>query len=185
MSFCVEAGTGDQVFYLGAPYTVFSVTPEYAVNTGNLITNAAKWVYYQAVNNTHALAGYTGDVISNSEVQEAIWLGVLHPNSKGAIYYAGQYYEGLGEPADAVATAWYNQAVAATTDTSWSGYAQAMAEASTIGILNPYNCAGHAQSQLFQVYQNPEPASLLVWSGLAAGCWFVGLRRRKQKAVAA
>ena len=58
-TFCVEADGGEEVFYPGATYQVWSTDLHTTSATGNYVTDAAKWLYYQSLHDPiNSLPGY-------------------------------------------------------------------------------------------------------------------------------
>jgi hypothetical protein len=161
-TFCVESGKGgDETLYLDTVYKVASTNPHVAEATGNYVTDAAKWLYYQSLHSPSLLAGYTGDLSSESCLQEAIWHGVwLH----GTTTPLKTSFHGL-------AVTWFDAAVAATAGEQW-------ADADLVQVLNPaslkYRGKGdQVQSVLYEIrgdspLSNPEPSTLILLGAAAA-----------------
>lgn len=145
-TFCVEAGAYAEFVHLdNRKYDIYSTSTNNAVSTGNLVTDAAKWVYYAF--GRGLLTGWDPD--KGEEVQEAIW----------SLVEGG----GAGGPNLVTATGdaltWRNQALAAVAT------ADGKAAASRIRIINPIDRDGnpHRQSMLYEV---PEPGTFLIWACL-------------------
>jgi hypothetical protein len=166
-TFCVEADGGTEYFVPGTTYNVLNTSPNTATGTGNIVTNAAKWLYYMYGTNWAAIDDGSGNVYNDTtqdriDLQRAIWHGVTLSDSTI-----------LTTPMDAIALGWYNTALAAVTSGADISYLSA------IRVLNPgyYNYPTEAQSVLYAI---PEPLSIIAWSllGLSVGLtyWF---RRRK------
>jgi hypothetical protein len=158
-TFCVEAGPGTaESIQIGSTYKVWSTDLHLVSYTGDYVTDAAKWLYYQSLHDPGLLVGYVpGSIVSDSYLQEAIWHGVLTPSNLP-----------LNTPYGAAAITWYNAAAAATAGGKW-------ADANLVRVLNPAGLYYHgygpqAQSQLYEVdmLPVPEPAALLL---LAAGAF--------------
>lgn len=152
-TFCVEAGHGSsEDITLGVTYEVMSTDLHIASDTGDYVTDAAKWLYYQSLHNSSALAGYVpGNIVSDSYLQEAIWHGVPKSNNPP-----------LDTPFAGVAVTWFNAAAFATAGGSW-------ANANQVRGLNPARstCKGTqpGQSQLYEVSSTtsvPEPSTFVL-----------------------
>ena len=167
-TFCVEADGGEENFSPGATYKVWSTDLHTTAATGNYVTDAAKWLYYVSLHDTSQLDGYTGDLASDSYLQEAIWHGVWLSGTTTPLNMA------FDEPA----VTWFNKAVTETEGGKW-------AEADLVRVIDPadlgYTGTGtQAQSQLYEVdlYPVPEPSSLIVLSLGVLG--LVGYARRRR-----
>ena len=159
-TFCVEAGQSDEDFNPGQTYQVLSTNLNVASDTGNYVTDAAKWLYYQSLHDPSLLVGYIpGDINSDSELQEAIWHGVLAGGVSGSP---------LDTNYDATAQTWFNAAAAATVGGAW-------ADANLVRVINPaaldYSGGPQAQSQLYETVPYPDPVpepSTIVLLGIIA-----------------
>ncbi len=190
-TFCIEAGNPaeSESLVLGKTYKVLSTTSSSATATGNIVTDAAKWLYWQYGVNQEAITGtytyttywwgkkttttttytYSDSYKDRTSLQEAIWHGVQ--NSEG---------ESLGTSMSDAARAWYSTAVAAVAADPDAWFLDC------VFVLNPgtssSRCGSSSQAQSV-LYANtssvPEPATMVVWSllGLAA-LLFSRLRRR-------
>jgi hypothetical protein len=152
-TFCVEAGNGKEVISLGSTYKVWSVDLNVASNTGNFVTDAAKWLYFQSLHNPSLLEGYTpGNLTSDSFLQEAIWHGVWLKNTHTPL---NTHFTGS-------AVTWFNAAVDAVT-AGW-------ADANLVWVMNPVNLkykgrGSQAQSLLYEttiIQDVPEPSTLVL-----------------------
>ncbi|MGO9109872.1 MAG: hypothetical protein ACLP9L_11620 [Thermoguttaceae bacterium] len=182
-TFCIEAGNADEVFSPGASYildTTTGVQSNPATMTGNIVTDQAKWVYYQAITNPGKLTGYNALLTSNftvaeSALQLAIWHGEL-AHGTGGLGSLGTPWDPSAplngtqlQQEEYYANLWFNQA-----PTTW-------AYDSCVGVINPETGIDgnrSVQSQLYIACIVPEPVSLIVWSVLGAGAAGMALRRR-------
>ena len=119
-TFCVEADGGEEDFYPGTTYQVWSTDLHVAAATGNYVTDAAKWLYYQSLHDSDALPSYVpDDISSDSYLQEAIWHGVLLSGTNTP----------LNMPYEGPAVTWYELAAAAV--------AAGWADADLVRVVNP------------------------------------------------
>jgi hypothetical protein len=167
-TYCVEAGDYSEAMDFEVNYAVESIGLHTANNTRNYITNAAKWLYYQANHKPSSLANYSDTMPNKYLLQEAIWHAILGGGISGS---------SLDKAFETTAQTWFNAAVTATGET-WNGN-QMTSEgsnsdcANSVYVLNIVTSSGTAvQSVLFEI---PEPGAFLVWGGLAAASWF-GMR---------
>ena len=168
-TFCVEAGAGSaESIQMGTTYKVWSTDLHVASDTGNYVTDAAKWLYFQSLHDPSLLAGYVpGSIASDSYLQEAIWHGVLASNNHP-----------LNTPFSGNAVTWFNAAAAATAGGTW-------ADADLVRVLNPassyyFGYGAQAQSQLYETCPIPvsEPSTCVLLALSSFGL-FICLRRRK------
>jgi hypothetical protein len=167
-TFCVEADDHDELFTPDAQYVVNNISPTTATASGNYVTDEAKWLYYESLHDPSQLPGYVpGNSSSDTELQEAIWAGVLGGGSSG---------KQLSDPSNSsptpldpiIAGGWYADAVTAVTkypDGPW---------VTSVWVLNPDTSTNpedspQVQSMLYEVV--PEPATMIVWSLLGAASW--------------
>jgi hypothetical protein len=166
-TFCLEADGADELFWPyswrsqehPAIYEVENTRLNTATDTGNVVTDVAKWLYYQSLHDPSQLVGYVGydltksaaeRLASDSSLQLGIWNGVLHNGSPLSI---GAYQS------DSNAKLWYDAAVAAV--------AAGWGDANKVRVLNPVdrNTREPAQSLLYETvgYDGnpvPEPGML-------------------------
>jgi hypothetical protein len=92
-TFCVEADGDDggaEYFSLGTMYKVWNVDLHTATGTGNYVTDAAKWLYYQSLHDPDQLENYTADLAHDVLLQRAIWHGIWLQGDDNASQYAIQ-----------------------------------------------------------------------------------------------
>lgn len=184
-TFCVEADGSAEYINFGTNYLVESTSEYVASATDNVVTNAAKYLYYAYGHDllTSLLPTYSDTGAHNADVQKAIWSltvkadDTADPDDYSIAYNTGGYWLSFSLSADA--STLRSAAIAAVTG---ANSAANLALASQIRILNPVsvdangNVVAHNQSMLYEV---PEPLSFAVWGGLIA---VVGLRRRRRLA---
>jgi hypothetical protein len=182
-TFCVEAGNHVEYFVPGTQYT-FRITSGNATASGNLLTEKAKWLYYESLHNpgdlTYHGAAYTPtSQADNDALQEAIWHAVENP--------AGVPLQDVTD--DDQAMVYYNEALSAVgLSSAEGGSGELLGAWDDVEMINPYPApagyteTGEAQTMLFEdtAYENPvpEPVSLIVWSVLGAA-GMVAIRRRR------
>ena len=180
-TYCVEADGGDETFGPNNPYFVESIYENSCVASKNYVSDAAKWLYYEAPRG--GLAGWSLTQPTEEELQEAIWHDTWRVATSAEIsnnnvvkrqYLSERYglqtyvrlFTGGGDPADATALQWANLAdnscpyVPGLGDTDFAG--------DDVIVINPQDASGPAQSMLGEV---PEPATIIVWSLLGAASW--------------
>jgi hypothetical protein len=173
----------------GTAYTVKSIAANVATATGNVVTEAGKYLYYAAGHGL--LSNYNPlSASDNAQLQDAIWSLVIkgdspnyNPSDVNPSNYAyGNVYTYLSSPnvvAPAAGTAgdYRNFAVGAIAN------AEALAFADRIFVLNPAQTltGPEAQSMVFEV---PEPASIAVWSVLAGGAAGLSVVKRRRHKIA-
>lgn len=179
-TFCVEADGAMETFSPGTRYNVLGTDLHVATATGNYVTDAAKWLYYQSLHNPSALAGYVpGTLASDTLLQEAIWHGVVKISGGGSLLGSDyNLYTG------SLAETWFGAAAQATTGLA-SGWTVSdlvighqWADADMVWVINP-GASASSQSQSM-LYETPEPATLVVWSVLGVGGW-LGIRMRRRR----
>jgi hypothetical protein len=151
LTFCVEPAPFVEYFQPGVTYTVYSMDPRVASLTGNTISEAGKWLYYQfrAGATLDLGGGTTLDLSSASNggiVQDVIWAETSHNGSALRTFSADSDQGRLQTYVE-------NHFV--------------VAEADCVAVFNPgpgpAGYQGDAQSMLCLV---PEPTTFLVWAGL-------------------
>jgi hypothetical protein len=192
-AYCVESGTPPTTEYINFTpnnnplsnsyaYKVGSITANIASATGNIVTGAAKFLYYAAGHGFSIGTTYNPNSASdNAELQEAIWSLVIAGNSPNynpndvnpANYTPGNLYTYLGGVSGKAAN--YR---------NWAIGNLNLNLASRINVLNPVTL--NAQGQVIanhqsMLYEVPEPASLVVWSVLAGSAAGLTVARRKRR----
>jgi hypothetical protein len=192
-TFCVESGTQSTTenITFNTDYRVASVSQYVAAATGNVVTDAARFLYYAYGHDMLGtallpFAGYTGTAAQNADLQEVIWSLIVRGDrtSLGVNDYSTAYpvngndYWLATGTLSALQTTLRNAAIAAVTTAADA--AANVAIAGRIMIVNPDNTFpgdnAQAQSMLFEV---PEPATIAVWSIL--GLLGIGASRRFAK----
>ena len=173
-TFCVEADGGDENIVLGSTYTVSSLDPHVAKDTGNNVTDEAKWLYWQY---GHGLLPESfanlpvGTTWTVNDLQMAIWHGVW---TKGGVRLDMYLADGKTSAYGPAAADLYELADAAFADTDPVRLAQAQAEADCVYVLNPASGGVNGTQAQSMLYAVPEPATILVWSLLGAS--WLGIR---------
>jgi hypothetical protein len=190
-TFCVELSESISLTNLNSPtYDVVKVSAadglfgDTVTASGNIVTEEARWLYYQSLHNPGLLSGYSaGSGADNTALQDAIWHAVQNPiNTSIFPSISGD------------ALTWWT---AANTVVTGSPLTRPWLN---VQVLNPgkYKRIGgvvqtdingdpiiEAQYQSM-LYENslgevtPEPASLIVWSVLSAGVAGMALIRRRR-----
>ncbi len=199
-AYCVESGGDLTTEYINFTpnndrtatnyaYKVGSISANIASATNNVVTGAAKYLYYAAAHGL--LNGHTNDATSNARLQDAIWSLVIRGTVGGPVNSIpnNNFAEVLKVAAgneDIVGTAanFRKQAV----DFFNNNNLAALAAANRIYVVNPVtlnangDVVANHQSMVFEV---PEPASLVVWSVLAGSAAGLTVARRKRRNAAA
>jgi hypothetical protein len=171
-TFCVEAGAGVEYIVPGTGYVVGSLSDTVASATGNIVTDAARYLY--VAYGSMALTG------TNAAFQDAIWslvkvssAGDTGINSYPALASGDYLFATAGAGASLRAAA----ITAVTTD---ANAAANQALAATVHIINPVtlnpNGTVNTNQQSF-LYQVPEATTIVVWSVLG----LIGLVGRRQR----
>jgi hypothetical protein len=173
-TFCVEApagaASGETINPNGTRYDA-GVSSLYIANaTGNRVSDAAKWLYYNYAYNPAAID--SANPINGNSLQQAIWSLVRNT--------AGQFLNaqtGADTPLDTVAAAY--RAVALLN--AGNGEGSTAGIFGQIRIMNPNDDGNDPDQRQSMLYQVPEASTIAVWSVLSLVGAGVAYRKRSQK----
>jgi hypothetical protein len=160
-TFCVESDGHVEYFAENVPYKVLNTSLNTATGSGNIVTNAAKWLYWMYGTDWSAFSvggyNYTDTFDDKTSLQLAIWHGVENPTGTPLAISAYN--------TDLQAKKWFATATAAVSDPN-----NLPSFLNAVRVMNPGYYSGTTQAQSM-LYAIPEPASIIVWSLIATVCW--------------
>jgi hypothetical protein len=177
-TFCVESDGATEYFNPGSTYTILGIDSHVATNTGNYITDAAKWLYYQLGHSPSSVLAISDSSFSDlCSLQSAIWfLTNKKPNSTTSASPLPGDANHLAVGLDSTAVRLVGLAEAQ----NFSSSSEAKAQADRIWVINPgYYGNNEAQSMLFEAV--PEPASVAVWASVTGAVGLMLVRRRRRQ----
>jgi hypothetical protein len=179
-TFCVEADGGEELINLGTSYTVLNLDPHIALKSNNYVSDVTKLLYWEYGHNALPATVPSWNV---NDLQLAIWHGVwMGGNSNNPlIMYSNAACTVDAYLNDPAALALYGAASGLLNSSNAAVKALAQSEADSIWVLNP-GIKGQSTQNQSQLYEIPEPASIIVWSLIATvSCLGVTVWRRRAR----